>query len=59
MKVVQLSDNLTELSHQGLAMEEIVVVVEGKEYEITKAVNVDGELKLFTGNVIDIGNELM
>ena len=46
-------------SQQGLAMEEIVVVVGGREYEITKAVNVDGELKLFTGNVIDIGNELM
>ena len=59
MKVYELSDNLTSLSHSGYAQEEIVVVIDGKEYEITKAMNVDGEMKLFTGNVVNNGNELM
>ena len=59
MKVYELGDSLTNLSHSGFAQEEIVVVIDGKEYEITSAVNVDGEMKLFTGDVINSGNELM
>ena len=48
MKVFELGDSLTTLSYQGLAQEEIVVVIDGVEYEIEKAVNENGELKLVT-----------
>ena len=48
MKVFELGDSLTGLSLQGFAQEEIVVVIDGVEYEIEKAVNEDGEMKLIT-----------
>ena len=59
MKVFELGDDLTNLSHQGYAMEDIVAVIDGVEYEITKALNQDGEMKLIVGNIINKGNELM
>ena len=62
MKVYQLSDNLTVLSHSGFADEEIVAVINGTEYEIKSAINQDGEMKLIVGDALGnpgYFNELM
>jgi hypothetical protein len=47
MKVVELSDQLTNLSHRGFAQETIVGVIDGVEYKIIKAIEENGEMKLY------------
>ena len=59
MQVFQLSDELTSLSQQGLAQEEIVISINGQEYHIKGTVNQDGELKLIAGDIIGYYNEIM
>ena len=62
MQVYELSDDLTALSHQDFAQEEIVVVLDGAEYQIECVKNQDGEMKLITSSAsrkIDKYNELM
>lgn len=50
MTVSELCDNLTLLCHEGYAFEEIVVIIDGNEYKIEKAVNDNGEFKLIVSN---------
>lgn len=50
MTVSELCDNLTLLCHEGYALEEIVVIIDGNEYKIEKAVNDNGEFKLIVSN---------
>lgn len=47
MKVVELSDQLTSLSHRGFAQETIVGEIDGITYDIIKAVEENGEMKLY------------